>query len=79
MNQNKHTPNDALPNNTTQPHTPQLDTLYDAIIVGGGPAGLTAGIYLARARYRVLIVEKSNLVGKSPLPTKLLIILALSA
>ena len=64
MDQNKHAPNDALPTNTTQPNTPQLDTLYDAIIVGGGPAGLTAGIYLARARYRVLIVEKKQFGGQ---------------
>ncbi len=31
---------------------------FDVIIVGGGPAGFTAGIYVARAMYRVLIVEK---------------------
>ena len=34
--------------------------LYDAVIVGGGPSGLSAAIYLARACYRVLIVEKKE-------------------
>lgn len=31
---------------------------YDLIIIGGGPAGLTAGIYAARARLKVLLLEK---------------------
>ncbi len=31
---------------------------YDVIIIGGGPAGLTAGIYTGRARLRALLVEK---------------------
>ena len=31
---------------------------WDAIIVGGGPAGLTAGIYAARSGLRTLIVER---------------------
>lgn len=33
---------------------------YDLIIIGGGPAGLTAGIYASRAKLNVLIIEKEN-------------------
>lgn len=32
--------------------------LYDVIIIGGGPGGLTAGIYCARARFKTLMIEK---------------------
>ena len=32
---------------------------YDVVIIGGGPAGLTAGIYTARARLRSLLIEKA--------------------
>lgn len=35
---------------------PSID--YDLIIIGGGPAGLTAGIYAARARLNVILIEK---------------------
>lgn len=38
--------------------------MYDAIIIGGGPAGLTAGIYLARANKKVLIIEKESIGGQ---------------
>lgn len=32
--------------------------VYDVIIIGGGPAGLTAGIYCSRARFKALMIEK---------------------
>lgn len=41
-----------------------LENIYDVIIVGGGPAGLSAAIYLGRARYRVLVMEKENFGGQ---------------
>lgn len=41
------------------------ETLYDLIIIGGGPAGLSAGIYGGRARMKTLILEKGSLGGRA--------------
>lgn len=38
--------------------------IYDVIIIGGGPAGLTAGIYTARARLNTLLLEKEFIGGQ---------------
>ena len=37
---------------------------YDVIIIGGGPAGLSAGIYTSRARLRSLLIEKGAIGGQ---------------
>jgi thioredoxin reductase (NADPH) len=37
---------------------------YDVIIIGGGPAGLSAGIYTARARLKSLLIEKGAIGGQ---------------
>ena len=41
-----------------------MEKTYDAIIVGGGPAGLSAAIYMARARFHVLVIEKEKMGGQ---------------
>ena len=43
------------------------DTMYDAIVIGGGPAGLTAGIYLSRARLKTLIISEGTIGGQTVL------------
>jgi thioredoxin reductase (NADPH) len=45
--------------------------VYDVIIVGGGPAGLTAGLYTARARLKCLLIER-GLVGGLVTTTELI-------
>ena len=38
--------------------------MYDLIIIGGGPAGLTAGLYAGRSRLKTLLLEKTGLGGQ---------------
>ncbi len=41
-----------------------MQTNFDIIIIGGGPAGMTAGIYSARAGMQVLLIEKNSIGGQ---------------
>ena len=40
---------------------------YEIIIIGGGPAGLTAGIYASRARRKTVLLEKHGTGGQMAL------------
>jgi len=44
--------------------------IYDVIIIGGGPAGLTAGIYTTRARLSAVLIEKLGIGGQTSLTDK---------
>lgn len=37
-----------------------MEKIYDVIIIGGGPAGLTAGLYTGRSRLSTLVIEKEG-------------------
>ena len=37
-----------------------MSQIYDTIIIGGGPAGLSAGLYASRSRMKTLIIERAK-------------------
>lgn len=39
--------------------------IYDVVIIGGGPAGLTAGLYCGRARLKTILLEKAAIGGQA--------------
>jgi thioredoxin reductase (NADPH) len=41
-----------------------MDKNYQVVIIGGGPAGLTAGLYCARSRFNTLLIEKGVIGGQ---------------
>ncbi|MCE5243618.1 MAG: thioredoxin-disulfide reductase [Syntrophobacteraceae bacterium] len=41
-----------------------MSDVYDIVIIGGGPAGLTAGLYAARARMKAVLVERMGFGGQ---------------
>ncbi len=41
-----------------------MSEIYDVAIIGGGPAGLSAGIYSGRAKLKTIIIEKAHLGGQ---------------
>ena len=46
------------------------DQIYDVIIIGGGPAGLSSAIYMSRANYKTLLLEKDHFGGQITITDK---------
>ena len=45
-------------------HFPERKAMYDIIVIGAGPAGLTAAVYARRAEKSVLVIEKDTFGGQ---------------
>ncbi len=47
-----------------------MENTYDVIIVGAGPAGMTAAIYAIRANMKVLMLDRLSPAGRSSPSTR---------
>jgi thioredoxin reductase (NADPH) len=47
------------------------EDVYDVIIIGGGPAGLTSGIYTTRARLSAILIEKLGIGGQASITDRI--------
>jgi thioredoxin reductase (NADPH) len=64
-------PSDAQLAAKLQLQTQASHSLYDVIIIGGGPTGLTAALYTARDGFDVLVIERSALGGQAGVTERL--------
>lgn len=48
-----------------------MSQIYDTIIIGGGPAGLAAGLYGGRARMKTLLIERAKFGGQAATTSEL--------
>lgn len=48
-----------------------MSQVYETIIIGGGPAGLAAGLYAGRARMKTLLIERAKFGGQAATTSEL--------
>ena len=60
-----------IPNRYTEERNHAMDTIYDVIILGAGPAGLSAAIYAGRGRLNTLLLEQGQDGGQIALTAHL--------